>query len=131
MKLELILEKSKDALWGRIESLPGTLLTTSGETVEEVTANLRDLITDYFEYDAPEKRAASEPIEFDYTYDLTAFADAFDALQLRTVAEKTGIGQPLMHQFATGEKRPSVEQAKRIEAVLHEVEQSLVQVSLG
>lgn len=128
MKLELILEKGEDALWGRIEALPGTLLTTSGATAEEVSANLRDLVADYFEHDAPQKSVVSELIEFDYTYDLTAFAGAFNALQLATVAEKTAIAEPLMQQFATGEKRPSPEQARRIEAVLHEVGQSLLLV---
>lgn len=130
MKLNVVLEKGPDALWGRVE-LPGSLLTTCGDTLEEVSGNLRELIEDYFAHDAPELMQKPEIVEFNYRYDLTALFEEFNVLNFASVAEKAGIEPAAMQQFVDGEAYPNADEVKRIEAAIHEVGQSLMQVSLG
>lgn len=48
--LTITLEKGDDELWGRIEA-PGFLHVTVGNSVDEVTANLRDLVADFLEHE--------------------------------------------------------------------------------
>jgi len=134
MKLEIILEKGEGEWWGRLE-LPGSLLTSVGDTIGEVTTNLSDLLTDYLEHDAPDdpawKTLRPEAISFTYTYDLTALFAEYEVLNFAAVAEKATIEEALMRQFKAGKGHPTAEQVKRLEAAIHEVGQSLLQVSLG
>jgi len=135
MKLELVLEKGDGEWWGRLEGVPGSALYTNGTSIEEVTENLRDLLADYLEHEGQEQQEwrtiSPDSVEFIYTYDLTAFAEAFDALQASVLAEKSGLEEALVQEIVNGTRRPSLEQARRIEAALHEVGQSLLQVSMG
>lgn len=73
MKLELILEKGDGEWWGRLESVPGTLLITSGKSILEVTDNLRDLLADYVKNEGRRhmnwKNISLEAVEFYYIFD--------------------------------------------------------------
>lgn len=135
MNLELVLEKGDGEWWGRLEGVPNAHLYTSGDTVDEVTENLRDLLADYLENEGQEESGWQSvlhaTVEFNYTYDMTSFAEAFDALQAGVLAEKSGMEEVLVQEIVNGTRRPSLEQARRIEAALHEVGQSLLQVSMG
>lgn len=134
MKLELVLEKGDGEWWGRLEGVPNAHLYTSGTSVEEVTENLRDLLADYLENEGREEAdwqsVSHATVEFNYTYDMTSFAEAFDALQVGVLAEKSGLEEVLVQEIVNGTRRPSLDQAQRVEAALHEVGQSLLQVSV-
>ncbi|MCX6216417.1 hypothetical protein [Spirosoma sp.] len=129
--LELILEKQEDELWGRVEA-PGFLYTTSGETIEEVTSNIKELIADFFAHEGkafPEWQGITiDNIAFDYTYDLTAFFEVFSELKMGAIASRAGINQTLMRQYASGHKHPSSQQAKKIEQAVHQLATTLQQV---
>lgn len=134
MKLELVLEKGDGEWWGRLEGVPNAHLYTSGTTVDEVTENLRDLLADYLEnegqHEVDWRMVSPATVEFNYTYDMTSFAEAFEALQAGVLSEKSGLEEALVQEVVNGTRRPSLEQARRIEAALHELGQSLLQVSL-
>ena len=132
--LTIILEKGDTELWGRIEA-PGFLLTSVGESLEEVTANLRDLVVDFLEHEGKTRLEWDDVLEtdlsYDVEYDLTAFFDVFNAVKIRAIADASGINQSLMRQYATGKKRPSERQAKRIEIAVRELGERLRRVSVA
>lgn len=137
--LTIILEKGDKELWGRVEA-PGFLHTTVGNSVAEVTANLRDLIADFLEHegkDMPEwKRADGSnvletDITYQYEYDLTALFEVFSAIKINAIADSAGINPSLMRQYVTGKKRPSERQAKRIETAVRELGERLSHVTVA
>ncbi len=131
-KLTIILEKGNDELWGRIDSPGSFLLTTVGNSVEEVTANLRDLVADFLENEGQELvewRGISESdISYQVEYDLTAIFEVFTAIKMSAIALSAGINPSLVRQYATGKKHPSERQAKRIEMAIQELGTQLMHV---
>ena len=132
--LTIILEKGNDELWGHIEA-PGFLLTSVGDSLEEVTTNLRDLVADFLEHEGktmPEWHGIAETdLTYTIEYDLTALFDVFSAIKINAIADASGINQSLMRQYATGKKRPSERQAKRIEVAVRELGERLQRVSVA
>lgn len=132
--LTIILEKGDHELWGRIKA-PGFLHTTVGNTVGEVTANLRDLVADFLAHegrDMPRWAGVSESdITYQYEYDLTALFEVFNAIKINAVAASAGINASLLRQYATGRKHPSERQAKKIEAAVRNLGQQLMHVTIA
>ena len=132
--LTITLEKGEDELWGSIEA-PGFLLTTVGASVEEVTTNLRELVADFLEHEGKDQPAwaglRETDITYDYEYDLTALFDVFKAIKMTTIAESAGINSSLMRQYATGNKKPSEKQAKKIEVAIRQLGERLMHVSVA
>lgn len=134
MQLEIILEKNGSDLWGRIDSPPYLYLTTVGNSVEGVTANLRDLIADFLEHEGKDldewKAVNPDAITFEYSYDLTAFFEVFNELNISAVAKTAGINSSLMRQYASGAKHPSDKQVQKIQTAVHQIAQNLMRASL-
>jgi hypothetical protein len=138
-KLTVILEKDDGYLWGRVEydpvDKPGFLHTTEGSSVEEITKNLRELISDSLKHELKDDPAfagiTANDIEFDYAYDLSAFFEIFDALKINTIAELAGLNKALVRQYVSGVKNPSRTQAERIEQAVHELGKKLLQVQFA
>ena len=137
--LTIILEKGVEELWGRIEA-PGFLNTTVGTSVEEVTANLRDLVADFLEHEgktmsewkwADGAGVLESDITYKYEYDLTALFEVFSAIKINAIADSAGINQSLMRQYVSGKKRPSERQAKRIETAVRELGERLSHVTVA
>ena len=133
-QLIIVLEKGDDELWGHIEA-PGFLLTTVGNSVEEVTANLRDLVADFLVHegnDMPQWKGVSEPaIGYTYEYDLTALFEVFNVLKINAIADAAGINKSLLRQYATGKKHPSERQAKKIETAVRALGERLLHVTVA
>jgi predicted RNase H-like HicB family nuclease len=134
MKLNVILEKSDTDLFGSI-SIAEFSHNTVGKDIAEVTNNLKGLIQDYIEHEGKEdpkwKDLDVNTIEFDYTYDLTAFFETFDMLKITRIAEIAGLNASLVRQYVTGKKHPSLQQAKKIEEVVHRLGKELLSVSIS
>ena len=133
MKLTIILEPGEKEIWGRIDA-PFTLLTTVGNTVEEITHNLKDLIQDHLDHEGKEQAEWQgikvEDIKFEYVYDLTELFDVLSAVKINAIADLAGINQSLLRQYASGVKYPSPTQAKKIQEAVHQLGQKLLQVSI-
>lgn len=54
MKIEVIIEKSGNELWGRVEGKGDFLPTTVGHSTREVLQNLQELIADYLAHEGQE-----------------------------------------------------------------------------
>ena len=54
--------------------------------------------------------------------------ETFDALKVGAVAKEAGMNPSLLRQYLSGVKRPSPEQARRVQDALHRVAQRLLEV---
>lgn len=54
--------------------------------------------------------------------------EAFDALKVGAVAKEAGMNPTLLRQYLSGVKRPSPEQARRVQDALHRMAQRLLEV---
>ena len=132
-KIELIIEKNDGLLWGRAEG-KGWMPTPFGTTIDEVITNLKDLVEDYVAHEGKNDKQWSKikwsDVVFDMKYDLVAFFEAFNYLNLSAIAGKIGINRTLLNHYKTGLKHPSAEQAKKIEDAIHALADDLGKVKL-
>jgi hypothetical protein len=134
MKIEVIIEKNGDELWGRIEGRGNFLPTTVGRSTSEVLANLADLIGDYVKHegktDKAWNKADKKHLKFEVVYDLQAFFHEHDFLKQSKIAELAGVNPSLLRQYASGVKHPRPDQTKKIEDAIHKLANELGSVSL-
>lgn len=134
MKLEAIFEKAEDSIWCRIEGASDFLPTTSGKSVEEVLNNLVMLIEDYVEHEGAHdkywNKLKRENAAISLVFDVQAFFQTHEYLNVSAIAKRAGINPGLLRQYSSGVKRPSVEQAKKIQDTILELGRELSNVSL-
>ena len=134
MKLQVIIEKNDGMLWGRVEGKGHYMPTPYGKTKDAVIKNLKELLEDYQAHEGKSDKFWSKvdvsTIDIEIHYDLEAFFQEHDYLSISSVAKRAGINASLMRQYATGIKHPSAAQAKKIEAIIHELAKELRNVSL-
>ena len=134
MKLSVVLEKGEAGEWfGSVEA-PGTFITTVGSSVQELTQNLKNLVQDHLEHEGKTQAAwhgvQVNDIEWEYTYDLSGFFEQFNALKINSIADLAGLNRSLVRQYATGAKSASTAQVQKIQKAVHQLAQSLLQVSV-
>lgn len=132
--LQVIIEKTGDGLYGRIEGRKSFLPVTFGSSKKEVLQNLKDLIRDY---QAHEKdgdnfwlKLNADNLEFEVLYDLQSFFSEHDFLNASAIARHANMNESLVRQYATGKKYPSLEQTKKLESVIRKLTKDLNKVSL-
>jgi len=132
--LVLIAEKHDGHFWGTAEKKNGFMATGQGETLPELIQNVKDSMTDYQEHEGKAdkfwKSLDIAQLKFDIKYDLEAFFERFNYLNLSKVAERAGINRSLLNQYSTGIKCPSAEQAQKIEDTIHELAKEMAEVRL-
>ena len=132
-KIELIIEKNDGLLWGRIEG-KGWMPTPYGKTINEIISNLKELVADYVTHEGKNDKSWNKinwnTIEFDLKYDLVAFFETFNYLNLSAISGKIGINRTLLNHYKTGLKHPSADQAKKIEDAIHALSAELGKVKL-
>jgi hypothetical protein len=133
MKIDVIVEKGKKEFWGRIEGFE-FLPVTVGKNAGEILENLKMLITDYVENEGQNdkhwKNINVSKIEFNLHYDLRAFFDEYNFLNVSSIASKAKINRSLLRQYVTGVKHPSTKQAKKVETAIHKLAEEMNRVSL-
>lgn len=131
--IELIIEKNDNHFWGRVES-KGFMPTGHGATVVDLLQNVKKSIEDYIEHEGKDDKFWSKvqlaDITFDIRYDLEAFFDDHDYLNISSIGKKAGISPSLTRQYASGVKYPSAEQAKKIEVAIHKIANELKEVAI-
>jgi hypothetical protein len=134
MKLEVIIEKGDNELWGRIEGIGSFMPTTVGRTVREVLDNLQMLIADYLKHEGKQdkgwKKIDPKKVQFELAYDVQAFFEEHSFLKQSKIAEIANMNPGLLRQYASGVKYPSVIQTKKIEIAIHKLATELKAVSL-
>ena len=132
--LQVIIEKSDNDLYGRIEGHKSYLPVTFGNSTKEVLQNLKELIKDYQKHekngDGFWLKLDTKNLQFEMVYDLQAFFSEYDFLNASAIARHANLNESLVRQYATGKKYPSIEQAKKLEDVIHNLTKDLQKVSL-
>jgi len=125
--------KNDGELWGRIES-KGWMPTPYGKTVADVIENLKEMVADYILHEGKNDRTWNSikwsDVAFDFKYDLAAFFETFNYLNLSAISGKMGINRTLLNHYKTGSKYPSAEQAQKIEDAIHTLAAELGKVKL-
>ncbi len=119
-KLELVIEKGDETLWGRV-NYEDDLLTDEAENQQVLETKIRNLLKDFHQL---------EDVEFSYSYDLSAFFDTHDYLKVSKIAELAGMNPSLVRHYAAGTKTASADQVKKIEEAVQAVANHLAGVSL-
>jgi hypothetical protein len=122
IKIELIVEKSEDSLWGRV-NYKDNLIVEHADTLNDLEISLKILLHDFEDVNI-------EDIEFDIQYDVYALFEQFDFLNISKVAKHADINPGLLRQYASGVKHPSLMQAKKIEETLHRLAAQMQKASV-
>jgi len=120
-KIQLILEKEGNKLWGRV-SINGNLLVDSAVNLQALERKLKKALRDF---------EGIEEIQFEYAYDLTVFFEQFNFLNQSKIAELAGINPGLIRQYSSGHKQPSKEQVGKIENAIRKLGGRLKSVHLS
>ena len=133
IKLEVVIEKEKNHFWGRIED-KGFMPTGQGKTIDKLLKNILDSVQDYVEHEGRKDKFWNKinptNVEFLIRYDLQAFFEEFEELKISSISKMTKLNKSLVRRYASGNKFPSLEQAKKIEIALHDLGQRLNNVAL-
>ena len=122
--IALIIESAKDGeLWGRVQ-YDDNLITESASSVPELERKMKALLKDWHALD-------TKQISFELQYDIAGLFDEKKFLNAAVIAERAGINKSLMRQYASGIKFPSLERAKQIERVIHELGKEMLGIKIS
>jgi hypothetical protein len=120
--LILIIEKDKNSLWGRL-AYEDNLIVDNATTIPALEKKMKKLLKAFHDLEP-------ETINFDVQYDLAAIFEKFNFLKITAIAERANMNAALLRQYAAGIKHPSIQQAKKIEAAIHEIGKELSAVTV-
>ncbi len=86
------------------------LITTQGETFEELRINILEAVNLTFE----DKPFVYREDEIQFQFDLESFFDFYRVINTKALAERIGMNQSLLSQYIKGIKKPSASQTRRI-----------------
>ena len=122
--IALIIESAKDGeLWGRVQ-YDDNLIIESASSVPELERKMKALLKDWHALDAKQ-------VSFELQYDMAGLFDEKKFLNAAVIAERAGINKSLMRQYASGIKFPSLERAKQIERVIHELGKEMLGIKIS
>lgn len=134
MKLQVIIEKGDNVLYGRIEGGKLFVPVTAANTRKEVLDNLKGLIKDYQVHEGKQDKFWNKvdvnTVDFEIHYDLQAFFAEFDWITASAIARHAGLNESLVRQYATGKKFPSLDQAKKIQTTIRGLSKPLQMLEL-
>ena len=107
--VKMTVERGKDAFWAYAE-VKGGVITTSGETLEELKVNMVEATNLFFE----DKGLIYSFEEIQITFDVQSFFEFYGIINAKALAAKIGMSQSLLAQYARGIKKPSAKQVNRI-----------------
>ena len=123
--VNVVLEKEKGLLWGRVEGLGNFTPTPFGKDKDEVIESLKSLIREYVANEGKEdpywSQINPDKLKIEFSYDLGAYFHEHDYLKIRAVAELAGLNAGLVRQYASGVKFPSQEQAQKIRTAIDKI----------
>ncbi len=131
-KIEVIIENKDGFLWGIIENKGNFVATPYGKSKDELITNLKELIKDYQQNEGKKDKSWNkidvDNMDIGISYDLRAFFKEFNELKISSIAERAELNPSLLRQYASGNKYPSAEQAKKIELAVHALAKKLNKV---
>jgi hypothetical protein len=135
MNLTLVIERGDDEEIAGSVDTADFFFTTVGATEAEIIRHMRSQISDFLTNegkDLPQwQNVKPEDIAFTIEYDLTALFEIFNAIKINSIAELAGINKGLMRQYASGVKRASSTQAKKVETAIRQLGERLTKVTVA
>jgi len=122
LHLVMIVEKSKDMLFGRVQYEDDLIIDTA-RTIVGLERKFKKLLRDFHGLN-------SDDINFEFAYDLAALFDKFSYLNMTSLAQKAQMNPALLRQYASGVKYPSAKQAKKLEDTIHKIGKELSAVAV-
>ncbi len=130
-KIKIIIEKSADSYGAYAENIEG--IVGFGDTVQECKQSVLDCIDTIKTYFDEEEipSVLKHDYELIFHYDVVSLLQYYKGILSNPAFEKlTGINQKLIHQYASGLKKPRKPQRKRIEKGLHKLGSELLAIEL-
>jgi len=131
-KIVVYVEKSEDGTyWGTSQNYEG-IVSTFGNTFEELKTNFEQALLDNLTIAKETKEPYVDnynKVCFDYKMDLSSFFNLFKGVSIQAIAEKSSLNPSLVRQYKNGIKTASIEQTKKIETAVHQLGQELLSVS--
>lgn len=106
------------------EELPGFILSGYGDTAEEAKADMLSTYEEMKEIYREEGKECPE-LEFEYKYDLQAFFNYFNWVNVTKIAEIAGINASLMRQYSSGLTKAGEKQYEKIRQAVGKVSSEL------
>ena len=122
--VKLIVEKNKDGFWGQLAEIPDVFC--QGETLDELKANCNEAYELYCET----FQQKTEKLGFEIVVDLTQFFELNDYINISKLANRIGINQSLLRQYAKGLKYPGIKQVEKIQRTVQKVGEELMNTKL-
>ncbi len=127
-EIKIIIEKSSDSFGAYSENVSG--IYGAGDTAEECKQSVLDAIETLKGLDSCHKELKGDYI-ITYKFDAISLLNYYKGIFTNSALEKiTGINQKQIQHYATGHRKPRVEQREKIESALHSLGKELLAVEL-
>src|SRR5690554_4392507 len=129
-EIKIIIEKNEDGFWAYSENEPG--ITGGGDTVQACKQDVLDCIETMKSMHGSNKfRYKEGEYKLIYKFDTESLLAYYKGIFTHAALERiTGINQKQLWHYASGTKKPRLEQRKKIERGLHQLADELSEVEL-
>lgn len=129
--IEVFIEKTEDGTyWGTSQNFEG-IITTFGESLEELKTNFEEAFADHMELAKETKEDYANDYDnatFQYEMDISSFFELVPELKISYIAKKANMNESLVRQYKNGITAASQDQAKKIQQAVHELGRELLSV---
>jgi predicted RNase H-like HicB family nuclease len=128
--IKIIIEKNEDGFWAYAENERG--IVGGGDTVQDCKQDVLDCIETLKELTGENEFKYSDgEYSLVYKFDTVSLLNYYKGIFTNSALEKlTGINQKQIQHYATGHRKPRVEQREKIENALHSLGAELLAVKL-
>lgn len=129
--IEVFVEKHSDGTyWGTSQNYEG-LVTTFGNTLEELQNNFEVAFADNLEIAKElEEEYVKDYVntEFEYKMDLSSFFELVPELKISSIAKRANMNESMVRRYKSGKEIVSKEQANKILNAIHDLGRELLTV---
>lgn len=128
--LKIVIEKNPDGFWAYAENEKG--ITGGGETVQACKQDILDCIETMKDFDELNRpKFLKTPYQIVYRFDAQSLFAFYKGIFTNAALEKlTGINQKQLQHYASGHRKPRINQLKKIQLALHQLGQELISVEI-
>jgi hypothetical protein len=122
--INLIVENAKAGeVWGRV-NYEDDLLIESADNIEQLQIKMKALLSDFHDL-------KPHTINFEISYDLSAFFENFAYLKISEIAKYAGLNASLLRHYVAGSKTASKAQVMKLQEAVRKVGIELMQVNFA
>lgn len=126
-KVDFIIEKGKDGYGAYREEKGLGTITTMGDTIAEIRANV---VEAYNMFAEEAGKAAITADQVELKYDLASFFEFYKEINVSALSKRIGMQKSLLSDYKNGNRKPSAKQAKRILTGIKELGKELSELEL-